>query len=162
MAAKKKVKATRKKAPRAKAASRKKTSPVRKKALGRKPAAPRNNPAAQPAPEARPAKPPAGPSAPAAAPRAPAPLVGEERVGIVTHYFGDLSVAAVRMESGSLRLGDTIHIRGHTSDLRQRVDSIQVDHRPVSDAAAGQEIGLRVTQHVREHDVVYKIARPGS
>jgi hypothetical protein len=160
MAAKKrKVKATRKKAPRARPASRKKTSPVRKKAVARKPQAPRKKPAARRVPEARGRKPAAGPSAPAAAPAA-APLPGEERVGIVTHYFGDLSVAAVRMESGSLRLGDTIHIRGHTSDFQQQVDSMQVDHEPVSDAAAGQEIGLRVTQHAREHDVVYKVAAP--
>jgi hypothetical protein len=159
MAARKKVKATRKKAPRTRPASRRKTSPVRKKAVRRAPAAPRKKPAARRAPEARGGKPSAGASAPAAAPAA-VPLPGEERVGIVTHYFGELSVAAVRMESGSLRLGDTIHIRGHTSDFQQRVDSMQVDHQPVSEAAAGQEIGLRVTQHAREHDVVYKVAAP--
>jgi hypothetical protein len=150
MAAKKKVKATR----------RKKASPVRKKAVGRKLAAPRSKPAARRVPEARGGKSSVGVNAPAAAPAAPAPLPAEERVGIVTHYFGDLSVAAVRLESGSLRLGDTIHIRGHASDFQQRVDSIQLDHRPVSEAAAGQEIGLRVTQHAREHDVVYKVVAP--
>ena len=85
-------------------------------------------------------------------------MAGEERVGIVTHYYGDLSVAAVRMESGSLRVGDTIRILGHTSDIRQRVDSMQIEHQPVSEAMAGQEIGLRVTEHAREGDVVYKVA----
>jgi hypothetical protein len=154
MAAKKKVKAKKK----AKATRRKKTSPVRKKAVARKPAAPRNKkPAARRVSAARPDKPPTAASAPAPAPAPTVPLPGEERVGIVTHYFGDISVAAVRMESGSLRVGDTIHIRGHTSDFKQRVDSIQLDHQPVSDAAAGQEIGLRVSQHSREHDIVYKV-----
>jgi len=76
----------------------------------------------------------------------------------VTHYFGHLSVAAVRLESGSLRVGDTIRILGHTSDFRQRVDSMQVEHQSVSEASAGQEIGMRVTGHAREHDVVYKVA----
>src|SRR6266446_379737 len=53
---------------------------------------------------------------------------------------------------------DTIRILGHTSDIRQRVDSMQIEHQPVSEAAAGQEIGLRVTEHTREGDVVYKVA----
>jgi len=85
-------------------------------------------------------------------------MAGEERVGIVTHYYGDLSVAAVKMEFGSLRVGDTIRILGHTSDIRQRVDSMQIEHQPVSEATAGQEIGLRVIEHAREGDVVYKVA----
>lgn len=84
-------------------------------------------------------------------------MAGEVRVGVVTHYFGHLSVAAVRLESGSLRVGDTVRVLGHTSDFRQRVDSIQVEHQPVSEASAGQEIGLRVTEHAREHDAVYKV-----
>jgi len=84
-------------------------------------------------------------------------MAGEERVGIVTHYYGDLSVAAMKMESGSLRVGDTIRVLGHTSDFRQRVDSMQVERQPVSEATAGQEIGLKVTEHAREGDVVYKV-----
>jgi putative protease len=76
----------------------------------------------------------------------------------VIHYFSQISVAIVRLESGSLRVGDTIHITGHTSDFRQRVDSMQVEHQSVSEASAGQEIGMRVTGHAREHDVVYKVA----
>ena len=94
---------------------------------------------------------------PLAAP-APAPLAGEERIGIVTHYYGDLSVAAVTLESGGLRVGDTIHVVGHTSDFRQRVESMQLEHESVAQAAPGQEIGLKVTAHAREHDVVYKAA----
>ena len=87
-------------------------------------------------------------------------MAGEERVGTVTHYFGQLSVAAVRMESGSLRVGDMIHVVGRTSDFRQRVESMQVEHESVVEVRAGQEFGLKVTQHAREHDVVYKAATP--
>ena len=90
----------------------------------------------------------------------PAPLAGEERVGTVTHYYGLLSVAAVRMESGSLRMGDMIHVVGRTSDFRQRVESMQVEHEPVSEVRAGQEFGLKVTDHARENDIVYKAAAP--
>jgi len=148
-----KAKVKRKKAPARKPAIRRKSKPLRKKAAARRPAArraaPRKRPAARPAPKPRPAA-----SAPAPA---RGPMAGEERVGIVTHYYGHLSVAAVRLESGSLRVGDTIRILGHTSDIRQRVDSMQVEHQNVSEATAGQEVGLKVTEHAREGDVVYKV-----
>jgi putative protease len=84
-------------------------------------------------------------------------MAGEVQVGVVTHYYGHLSVAAVRLEFGPLRVGDTIRILGHTSDFRQRVESMQVEHQPVTEAGKRQEIGLRVTEHAREHDIVYKV-----
>ncbi len=109
------------------------------------------------------AKPVRVPSAPAkpvapAAPAAPAPLAGEERIGVVTHYYGQLSVAIVRLESGRLRLGDVVHVVGHSSDFRQRVESMQIEHQSASEVLAGQEFGLKVSEHAREHDVVYKAA----
>ena len=64
------------------------------------------------------------------------------------------------MESGSLRLGDMIHVVGRTSDFRQRVESMQVEHEPVVEVRAGQEFGLKVTDHARENDIVYKAAAP--
>jgi hypothetical protein len=149
-----KAKVKRKKAPSGKAAIRKKAKPP-KKAAARKPAArsaaPKKQAAARPAPPPRPA-------APVAPPRGPLP--GEERVGFVTHYYGHLSVAAIRLESGSLRVGDTIRILGHTSDFRQRVESMQVEHQPVTEAGRRQEIGLKVTEHARENDDVYKVTAP--
>lgn len=150
-----KAKPKRKKMPARKAATRKKTASVKKIIARKKPTvrrvAPKKRPAARPAPAPRPAK----PAAPAAA---PAPLPGEERVGVVIHYYSHLSVAVVRLESGSLRLGDTIHIKGHTSDFRQRVGSMQIEHKLLSEVMGGQEFGLKVTEHAREHDVVYKVA----
>src|SRR5436309_11431190 len=107
-----KAKVKRKKAPAGKPATRKKAKPL-KKAAARKPAprraAPKKQAAARPAPKPRPAAAPAVPRG---------PLPGEERVGFVTHYYGHLSVAAIRLESGSLRVGDTIRILRHTSDFR--------------------------------------------
>jgi len=147
-----KAKVKRKKAPAGKPAIRKKAKPP-KKAAARKPAgrrsAPKKQTAARPAPKPRPA------AIPPVPPRGPLP--GEERVGFVTHYYGHLSVAAIRLESGSLRVGDTIRILGHTSDFRQRVDSMQIEHQPVTEASKRQEIGIKVTQHARENDDVYKV-----
>ena len=139
----------------AKKAPAKKKSPVRKKKAlkkspARKPAAkraaPKKKAAARPSARPRPA--------PAPAPRGPLP--GEVRVGVVSHYYGHLAVAAVRLEV-ALAVGDTIRILGHTSDFRQKVDSMQIEHQAVSEAIAGDEIGLKVVQHAREHDVVYRV-----
>ena len=146
-----KVKGKGKKAPARKPVARKKLTP-KKKAPARKPApsraAPRKQPAVRLAPVPRPAPAPVVPRG---------PLPGEERVGFVTHYYGHLSVAAIRLESGSLRVGDTIRILGHTSDFRQRIESMQIEHQPVTEAGRRQEIGLKVTEHARENDDVYKV-----
>jgi putative protease len=83
----------------------------------------------------------------------------EERVGIVTHYFTHLSVAIVQLDSGMLREGDVVHIKGHTSDFKQRIESMEVEHVHVSEVLTGQSFGLRVKEHAREHDVVYKVLR---
>ena len=152
MATRKKAKVKRQKAPARRPITRKKTPPV-KKTLAKKKPAPR------PAQTSKlPVRSPSQPAKPVAPAAAPAPLAGEQRVGTVTHYYGHLSVAVVRMESGSLRLGDMIHVVGRTSDFRQRVESMQVEHQPVSEAGAGREFGLKVTAHAREHDIVYKAA----
>jgi putative protease len=155
MATRKKAKPKRQKAPARKPITRKKTPPVKKKVAKKKPA-----PRPARALKAQPVRAPSQPAKPAAPPAAPAPLAGEERAGTVTHYFGHLSVAAVRMESGSLRIGDMIHVVGRTSDFRQRIESMQVEHEPVSEVRAGQEFGLKVTDHARENDIVYKAAAP--
>lgn len=146
------------------ATTRKKTTRVRKKPARKNPTvrrvAPKKKPSARPAPKARPARTPPRPTGATTPTAAQAPLAGEERVGTVTHYYSHLSVAVVRMESGSLGIGDTIHVWGHTSDFRQRVESMQIEHKPVSEVSAGQEFGLGVTDHAREHDVVYKVTAP--
>jgi translation elongation factor EF-1alpha len=77
-----------------------------------------------------------------------------DAIGRVTHYYSHLSVAAVTLEA-ALRVGDRIHIRGHTTDLVQTVDSLQVDHKPVERAVPGDDVALKVTDHVREHDKIY-------
>lgn len=93
----------------------------------------------------------------AAPPAAPPPPPGD-RIGVVTHYYGHLSVAVVKLEPGTrLRVGDNIHIKGHTSDFAQRVDSLQVGHAAVEEVGPDDDFGLKVSEHAREHDVVYKV-----
>jgi len=80
----------------------------------------------------------------------------EEKIGRVTHYFNRLGVAAVEVEHGRIRKGDHLHIVGHTTDTEIVVDSLEIEHTPVIEAGEGQSVGLKVSEHVREHDDVYK------
>lgn len=99
------------------------------------------------------AKPPVRPT-----PTPPAePAVSEERIGVVTHYYSHLSVAAIQLERGTLRVGDVIHICGHTTDFRQKVEFLEVDHTPTTEVGPKDDFGLKVVDHAREHDVVFKV-----
>jgi translation elongation factor EF-1alpha len=80
----------------------------------------------------------------------------EKQVGRVTHFFGHLNVAAVELE-GELKVGDTIHFKGHTSDWTQPVASMQIEHDSVDNAGPGDVIGMKVEGHAREHDLVFKV-----
>jgi len=141
-----KTKAKKKKTSTGKVASRKKAA---KKIAAKK----KTKPKAKAAPKAKPAA--ARKPAPMPKPAAPAIPPGTERIGVVTHYFSHLSVAIVQLETGSVRAGDVVHIKGHTSDFTQRVESMEIDHVHVSEVRPGQSFGLRVREHAREHDVVY-------
>ena len=77
-------------------------------------------------------------------------------VGRVTHYYNHSSVAIIEIEAGDLRIGDTIHIQGHTTYFEQMIESMEVEHQPVDLAEAGNAVGVKVRDVVREHDKVYK------
>ena len=77
----------------------------------------------------------------------------------MSHYYSHLSVATLRLESGTLRVGDVIHIRGHTTDFNQRVEFLEVITRQRPEVGPNDDFGLKVVGHVREHDVVYKVRR---
>ena len=81
----------------------------------------------------------------------------EESIGVVTHYYSHPSVATLKLESDTLRVGDVIHIRGHTTDFTQKVESLEVSHAPVIEVGPNDDFGLKVVEHVREHDVVFKV-----
>lgn len=84
-------------------------------------------------------------------------MAEEKEIGKVLHYFGHLSVAALKITSGNLKVGDTIRIKGHTTDFTQTIETIQIEHNQVTEAQQGDDIGIKVKDHVREHDVVYKV-----
>jgi putative protease len=83
--------------------------------------------------------------------------MAEQLIGKVTHYFGKAGVAAIQITDGELRVGDTVHIVGRTSDFTQQIDSMQIDRAPVESAKSGDHIGVQVVEHAREHDEVYRV-----
>lgn len=94
---------------------------------------------------------------PAEMPPVEEPSSNEEALGVITHYYSHLGVAVVQLNKGTLRSGNQIHVKGHVTDLMQTVDSMEYEHRHIDEASAGQSVGLKVTDHVREHDIVYLV-----
>ena len=89
---------------------------------------------------------------------APQSASREQRIGVVTHYYSHLSVAIMRLEpSTTLHVGDIIHIHGHTTDFTQKVELLEVDHAPVTEVGPNDVFGLKVIEHAREHDAVFRV-----
>jgi hypothetical protein len=88
----------------------------------------------------------------------PAQLPSEQRIGVVTHYYSHLSVVAIQLEPGAtLRVGDVIHFRGHTTDFTQRVESLEVNHASMTEVGPNDDFGLKVAEHARQHDALFKV-----
>ncbi len=83
--------------------------------------------------------------------------MSETKIGNVTHYYNRLHVAAVEVTDGELHTGDTIHIKGHTSDFIQKVDSMELEHESADIAKPGDNVGIAVDEYAREHDSVYVV-----
>jgi translation initiation factor IF-2 len=81
----------------------------------------------------------------------------EKKVGEVIKFFGKIGVAAIRLSEGSLKVGDSMRIIGHTTDMTQTIDSIQIENENVQEAGLGMDIGIKTKDRVREHDIVYKV-----
>ena len=80
----------------------------------------------------------------------------EKEIGKITHYFGKVGVAIVEL-ANTLKIGDTIHIKGHTSDWQQNVDSMQIEHDAIEEAKKGDVVGINSKDHAREGDTVFLI-----
>ena len=80
----------------------------------------------------------------------------EEVVGKISDFFARPVVAGVEM-SGTLKLGDKIHILGHTTDLELVVESMQVNNVDITEAKPGDMVGIKVPDRVRGGDAVYKV-----
>ncbi len=81
----------------------------------------------------------------------------ETAIGKVEKFFGKIGVAAIKITNGELKVGDTIKIKGHSTDFQQTVDSMQVEHQTVQKAGVGDDVGIRVKEKVHENDKVYLV-----
>jgi len=80
----------------------------------------------------------------------------EVEIGKVSDFFARPVVAGVEL-TATLKVGDTIRIKGHTTDLEFAVDSMQIDNANVEQAKAGDSVGIKVSDRVRSGDTVYKV-----
>ena len=78
------------------------------------------------------------------------------KVGKITHYFSKIGVAVVEL-TDTLKEGDKIRIKGSTTDFEQTVESMQIEHEQITEATAGQSIGMSVKDVVREGDEVFVV-----
>ena len=81
----------------------------------------------------------------------------EQEIGYVSKYFGQIKVAAIEITAGKLSIGETIHIKGHTTDMNVDVGSIQIEHESVDSANKGDSIGLKVSGKARRKNKVFKL-----
>ena len=82
----------------------------------------------------------------------------ENYIGSISNYFSNISVAAFEIKSGKLQVGDTMHIKGQTTDITETVSSIQMEHEMIETAKEGDDIGIKVSLKVRGGDKVFVVA----
>lgn len=83
--------------------------------------------------------------------------MNEVEIGVIQNYFDKIGVGAIELTAGELSVGDTIHIKGHTTDISTTVDSIQMEHQAVEKAKKGDMIGIKLPERVRRHDKVFRV-----
>ena len=81
----------------------------------------------------------------------------EEEVGRIVKFFAKPSVAAIEVTGGTIKPGDTLRFKGHTTDFTDEVKRIEIDNQAVEEAKAGDLVGIKVAERVRENDTVYKV-----
>jgi putative protease len=83
--------------------------------------------------------------------------MAEEEVGVIVKFFAKPSVAALKITKGSIKKGDILKYKGHTTDFTEEVKSMEIDNQHVDEAKVGDMIGIKVEERVREKDIVYKV-----
>ncbi|MBU2037353.1 translation elongation factor-like protein [Patescibacteria group bacterium] len=83
-------------------------------------------------------------------------MAEEKLIGKISHYFGGINVGIIEL-TDTFSVGEKIHIKGSSTDFEQVVSSMQMDHKDIQEAKAGDAIGIKVDQKIREGDMVYKV-----
>ncbi len=81
----------------------------------------------------------------------------EKEIGRVLDYYAKIGVVAIEITEGEIKIGDTLHFKGHTTDFTQKIESIQIEHENVQVAKKGDKVGIKVKERVRPHDKVFKV-----
>jgi putative protease len=81
----------------------------------------------------------------------------EEQVAVIVKFFAKPSVAALEVTNGTIKKGDLLRYKGHTTDFTEEVSSMEIDNQPVEEVKVGDLVGLKVKERVREKDKVYKV-----
>ena len=81
----------------------------------------------------------------------------EIEIGRVADFFAHIGVVAIEVTAEGIKVGDTLHFHGHTTDFTQKINSIQIEHDQVEEAPVGSNVGIKVIERVRSHDKVYKV-----
>ncbi len=83
--------------------------------------------------------------------------MAEDQVGVVVNFYAKPSVAAIKVTGGSIRKGDLLKYKGHTTDFTEEVTSMEIENQPVEEAKSGELVGVKVKERVREKDKIYKV-----
>lgn len=83
--------------------------------------------------------------------------MGEDQIGVVVNYYAKLGVAAVKVTSGTIKTGDLLKYKGHTTDFTETVTTMEIENQPFEQAQAGDLVGVKVKERVREKDKVFKV-----
>ncbi|HMA77168.1 MAG TPA: hypothetical protein VKO43_07665 [Candidatus Krumholzibacteriaceae bacterium] len=78
-------------------------------------------------------------------------------IGHVSDFFAHIDVAAVEVTAEGVKIGDTLHFKGHTTDFKQEVKSLQIEHDQVEEAGVGSSVGIKVKDKARSGDTVFKL-----
>lgn len=81
----------------------------------------------------------------------------EEQVAVIVKFFSKPSVAALEVTNGSIKIGDVLKYKGHTTDFTEEITSMEIDNQSVVEAKVGDLVGVKVKERVRENDTVYKV-----
>jgi putative protease len=81
----------------------------------------------------------------------------EEQVAVIVKFFAKPSVAALEVTNGTIKVGDVLRYKGHTTDFTEEITSMEIDNQSVAEAKVGDLVGVKVKERVRENDTVYKV-----